>query len=189
MQLQEELFRLVVVESAVIILAWVAKVQDLVQHGASRPLARYLHCPSVLTLPPRHTVDDRRLLTILIHVALTSLLRPSPQAPYRYTGAELATITGHIFDLSVALSLDLYVNLEVLEGAMTSVKLVSDEPATGEDEAGLDKPWDVVAVGETCPACTAAIHFEDVEGARCANGHEWGASLQPRRRQTKGNEH
>jgi len=120
--------------------------------------------------------DDKRLLTILIHVALTSLLRPSPNAPYRYEDAPLATITGHIFDLSVALGLDLYVNLEVLEGAMTSTELVSDEPGA-EDEAGLEKPWDVVSVGERCPACGGAINFDDVEGACCANGHEWGATL------------
>ena len=135
--------------------------------------ARYALCADAACAG---TADDKRLLTILIHVALTSLLRPSPQAPYRYEGAALATITGHIFDLSVALGLDIYVNLEVLEGAMTASEVLPDEPG-GEDETELDKPWDIVVVGEMCPACGAAINFEGVEGACCANGHEWGASL------------
>lgn len=103
---------------------------------------------------------------------LTALLRPSPSAPYSFKGEDLAAVTGQIFDLSVALQLDLFVNLEVLEAAMTGDEPMVDD-ADGEFE---EKAWYTVNIGERCPACGEGINFDDVEGACCSNGHEWGPS-------------
>lgn len=124
-------------------------------------------------------------MTLFTHIVLSALLQPSASRQLGFSKDILRDLTGRIFDLGVALDVDIHVDLDVLASVMKLEEQMSDPeeeedddelPALAGEENGKEKKWDIVNLGETCPACGEGINFEDVESACCSRGHEWGVS-------------
>lgn len=123
-------------------------------------------------------------MTLFTHIVLSTLLQPSASRQLGFSKDILRDLTGRIFDLGVALDVDIHVDLDVLASVMKLEEQMADPeeddddelPAQVGEEIEKEKKWDVVNLGETCPACGEGINFEDLESACCSRGHEWGES-------------